>query len=657
MAPALLALALSVLVSGCASRSASAVSAPPRRDPVAVVPDTSFLSTEEASGAAEYIRLVRESMKDGSWYEATGYIDSAMAELALLETAGDLNESQMASVHAWQDTVRGWMSQAAGQSERLGGAENVSEYIDQEIDEVSLASLEDLEALIPRLPDRNFEIALPSPIPHEVLQAMRVFTGSGREYFDRWLRRRGRYEALIRGKLQERGLPSDLLYLSMIESGFNPKAWSNASASGLWQFIRGTGRRYGLQDDWWEDARRDPVRATDAALDYLEDLYAEFGDWHLAMAAYNCGEGRVRRQLRQEGAQSYWGMSLPKETRYYVPKILAAMIIGRNPAVFGFGAAADSAHAPLRLDTLTITRAMPLRGIASVLGIPEDSVKAINPALRRWSTPPGRASYVLYLPEGSRDSFLAGLSRIDTVPAVSTRTYRVARGQTLSGIAARNGVSVAALQAANGLRGTRVRAGQVLTIPGSGGSEEFDVADGDGPEEQAAPVIASRHTVRSGETLSRIAARYHVAISGLRRANNMEPGDVLKVGRVLSIPRGRSIVDAGDEVVARAGSTRREHVVRRGETLSAIAVRYGVRTNDLKAWNLLRGNNVRVGQRLVVHVPPRVAVSLGLEYYNVRRGDNLWAISSRFGSTIHELRRMNEGLSEDLQPGQRIRVR
>jgi membrane-bound lytic murein transglycosylase D len=398
------------------------------------------------------------------------------------------------------------------------------------------------------------------------------------------------------------------------------------------------------------------VRATDAALDYLEDLYAEFGDWHLAMAAYNCGEGRVRRQLRQEGAQSYWGMSLPKETRYYVPKILAAMIIGRNPAVFGFGAAADSAHAPLSLDTLTITRAMPLRGIAAVLGIPEDSVKAINPALRRWSTPPGRASYVLYLPEGTRESFLAGLSRIDTVPAVSTRTYRVARGQTLSGIAARSGVSVAALQAANGLRGTRVRAGQVLTIPGAG-SEEFDVADGDVPEEQAAPVIASRHTVRSGETLSRIAARYHVTISGLRRANDMEPGDVLKAGRVLSIPGGRSIPDAGDEVVARAGSTRREHLVRRGETLSAIAVRYGVRMSDLKAWNLLRGNTVRAGQRLVVHVPPRVAVSLGLEYYNVRRGDNLWAISSRFGSTIHELRRMNEGLSEDLQPGQRIRVR
>jgi membrane-bound lytic murein transglycosylase D len=397
------------------------------------------------------------------------------------------------------------------------------------------------------------------------------------------------------------------------------------------------------------------VRATDAALDYLEDLYAEFGDWHLAMAAYNCGEGRVRRQLSKEGAQSYWNLSLPGETRYYVPKILAAMIIGRNPAVFGFAAAADSAHPPLHLDTLTITRALPLRGIASVLGVPEDSVKAMNPALRRWSTPPNRASYLLYLPEGTRESFLAGLDRIDTMPAVSLRTYRVMRGQTLSGIAARHGVSAASIQAANGLRGTRLRVGQVLTIPVPGAAEEY--ADADAPDESGPPAIASRHTVRSGETLGGVAARYGVTIGGLRAANGMRQGDVLKVGRVLSIPVGGSTADGGDEVVARAGSTRRAHLVRRGETLSAIAVRYGVRLADLRAWNLLRGNNVRVGQRLVVHVPARVAISSGLEYYNVRRGDNLWAISSRFGSTVDELRRMNEGLSEDLQPGQRIRVR
>lgn len=650
---------LFLLVSGCASGQPAAARAEepaPVRPALAAAaePDTTFIASEEASGAAEFIRLVRESMRDGAWFEATGYLDSAMLQLVMLEASENLTDGQLAAVKAWQDTVRGWMVEAARQSALHGGAENLAEYIDYEIEEVSLASLEDLEALLPRLPDRNFEIPIPSPIPHEVLQAMRVFTGSGRDYFERWLRRRGRYEELILSKLEERGMPRDLLYLSMIESGFNPKAWSHASASGLWQFISGTGRRYGLQNDWWEDARRDPVRATDAALDYLEDLYAEFGDWHLAMAAYNCGEGRVRRHLRA-GIESYWGMPLPRETRYYVPKILAAMIIGRNPAVFGFGDVVAEAHPPLRHDTLTINRALSVRDIAAVVGVDPDSIKALNPALRRNSTPPNRSSYVLYLPEGTREAMLQGLDRLQTVPAVSLRAHRVARGQTLSGIAARYGVSVAAIQSANGMRGTLLRAGQTLTIPVPGGSDDPDTdLANDKPVVSAS---ARRHTVLPGETLSGIASRYRVTVSGIRRANAMRPGEILKAGRVLAIP-GPSRPVADEPRVARAPANTGVHVVKQGETLSAIAARYGVRVSDLRSWNGLSGSNIRVGQRLAVRGnATRVASASGSEYYKVRRGDNLWAISNRFGSTVDELMRINDGLSEDLRPGQRIRVR
>ncbi len=650
--------ALALSVSGCASSQAASVrSGAPAQASAPAAPDTSFLSSEEASGAAEFIRLVRESMRDGAWFEATGYLDSAMAQLLMLEASENLTDTQLVSVKAWQDTVRGWMVEAAEQSALLGGAENLAEYIDHEIEEVSLASLEDLEALLPRLPERNFDLPIPSPIPHEVLQAMRVFTGSGREYFDRWLRRRGRYEELILSKLDERGMPRDLLYLSMIESGFNPKAWSHASASGLWQFISGTGRRYGLQNDWWEDARRDPVRATDAALDYLEDLYAEFGDWHLAMAAYNCGEGRVRRHLRA-GSDSYWGMPLPRETRYYVPKILAAMIIGRNAAVFGFGDAVAAAHPPLRHDTLTVTRALPIRGIAAAVGVHEDSIKTLNPALRRNSTPPNRSSYVVYLPAGTRDALLEGMEKLQTVPAVSLRTHRVARGQTLSGIAARHGVSVAAIQSANGMRGTFLRAGQTLTIPVPGGSDDpVEAFAGDTPSGTAS-VAARRHTVRSGETLSGIASRYRVTVSGLRRANSMRPGDILKAGSVLSIPGPGSLAEAGEDSRGSISTgPRRVHVVSRGETLSGIAARYGVRLSDLRAWNGLSGSKIRIGQRLTVQGATRVASVSSLEYYQVRRGDNLWAISNRFGSSVDELMRINDGLSEDLRPGQRIRIR
>jgi membrane-bound lytic murein transglycosylase D len=625
------------LAAGCSSsRSSAGAASEPSRQSVAgevssptpeaakrpstakVTPDPLFLSSRVASSAASFMRLGRESMRDEAWFEATGYLDSALTHLAVLEASGELPPRQQAAAAMWRDSVREWLVEAVGQSgnfggepgeyadlvdpdnaERLGGSEDasVSEYIDHEIEEVSLASLEDLEALIPRLPDRSFDLPLPSPLPHSVLQAMRVFTGSGRGYFERWLQRKGRYEALINAKLDERGMPRDLLYLAMVESGFNPRAWSHASASGLWQFISATGRRYGLRDDLWEDPRRDPVRATDAALDYLEDLYAEFGDWHLAMAAYNCGEGRIRRQQRGEPGMSYWEMSLPKETRYYIPKIMAAMIIGRNPAVFGFNLA-ELSHGPLRFDTATVTKALPLRGVAAAVGVSEDSLRALNPALRRGTTPPGRRAYTLYLPEGTRDLFLANLEGIEPVASVSLQTHRVKRGQTLSGIAARYGVSMADIRNANAMRGVVLRIGQVLTIPVPGA--EPVVRSGATVRRTAAG--GSRHIVRSGETLSGIAARYRVSVSDLRRANGLRPGSILKAGRTVVVPsRGneRAGIDGRDAILLAASG----------------------------------------------------------EYYRVRSGDNLWAISSRFGNSVGDLKRLNEGLSEDLQPGQRIRVR
>ena len=605
-----------------------------------VAPDPFFLFSEAASEAAEFMRLGRESMRDAAWPEAVDQLDSAGAHLALLEVDGNLDPSELAAVYVARDSVNSWLLEATAQAGQLG-AEGVADYIDHEIEEVSLASLEDLEALLARLPDRNFDLPIPDPVPHSVLQAMRVFTGSGRGYFERWLQRRSRYEDMILAKLEERGMPRDLLYLSMIESGFNPRAWSHASASGLWQFISGTGRRYGLHDNWWEDPRRDPVRATDAALDYLEDLYAEFGDWHQAMAAYNCGEGRIRRQLRLNPGQTYWDMSLPKETRYYVPKILAAMIIGRNPQVFGFNPDL-MAHEPLTFDTVTVTRTLPLRGVAQAVGVSEDSVKNLNPALRRWSTPPGNARYTLYLPVGSRDRFLSNLDGIDTVPVLSLQRHRVTRGQTLSGLAARYGVTVTDIRAANGLRGSLLRVGQVLTIPVPG--------SGDGAS--ASVASSGSHRVRSGETLSGIASRYRVSLSALRQANGMRPGDVLRAGVTLDIPgRGGS---AGS--VARSGSAGGAiHVVRSGETLSGIAARTGTSVSQLRRLNGIQGSTIRVGQRL--RLGGDVLVASSGEYHLVRSGDNLWDISNRYGHTVDELKRLNDGLSESIRPGQRIRVR
>ena len=736
-----------LLLSGCASSSAVSQKAPltapavvSRTVPTHVVatretPDLTFMGSNVASEASEFIRLGRESMADSAWFEASEYLDSAMTHLAVLETFPSLTLRQKLAVEVSQDSVREWLVEAVSQSARLGEAEDLSEYLDQEIEEVSFASLEELEALLPRLPNRNYGIPVPSPLPHSVLQAMKVFTGSGRGYFEKWLQRKNRYDALITGKLEERGMPRDLIYLAMVESGFNPKAWSHASASGLWQFISPTGRRYGLQDDWWEDARRDPVRATDAALDYLEDLNSEFGNWHQTMAAYNCGEGRIRRQLRADPQLSYWEMSLPSETRFYVPKILAAMIIGNNAASFGFRTE-EKAAAPLRYDTATVTRSLPLRGIADAVGIDEDSLKSLNPSLRRWCTPPGRQRYTIYLPAGTRELFYVNHQSIDPETRTATQRHVVTSGQTLSGISRKYGVTMASIQRANGLKGTKLRKGQALLIPGSG--EDITIAPGPAHSTSPAPTVASEpvsrtvsasHVVRRGETLSGLAVRYHVSmaalkasnvikgqlrigqalvipaagdaltelrvetvasaspkvptvhrvrrgetlagiarlfrvsVSALRNANGMSPRSVLQAGQVLSIPA--TVRDASDDEEVRAPTrARKVYTVRNGDNLSELAERFGVSQAELQRWNGLRGYSLSVGQKLIYHpVAPAygeirlASADASSEFYRVKNGDNLWDISSRFGQSVEDVKRLNGGLSEALHPGQRIRVR
>ncbi len=628
--------------------------------------DTGFLASEIASDAAEYIQLGRESLRDSEWYDAAEYFESGMVDLAVLESNDYLSGDVRTSAQAYQDSVRGWLVQSVSQADRSGEAGDLSELLTQEIEEVPDSAVKELDVELKGLPDRDFDLPLPSPLPEPVLQALRVFTGPGRGYFTHWLQHRGRYDSLITAKLAERGMPKDLLYLAMVESGFSSKAWSHKSASGLWQFVDGTGRRYGLKADWWEDPRRDPVRATDAALDYLQDLYTEFGDWHLAMAAYNWGEGHIQKQKDKNPHIDYWSMRLPEETRFYVPKILAAMIIGHNPAFFGFHP--DDAEPPLRFDTVTVNRCFSLRGVAQVMGISEDSLKDLNPALRRWCTPPGRKSFALCLPEGSRDKFYENYDRIDTVSVSSSRRHIVERRETLASIAADYGISAAAIRSANHLKGARVHRGQALFIPVPNAVEG-----------SSAPRVAStaRYKVKRGESLYDIARRFQVSVYALRQANDLG-NSRLKAGRMLRIP-AKTLAQQDDEEdpppPAAPPTHRRVHVVGKGETLYSISRKLGVKSAELQSWNGLRGNDVRVGQKLVYHSPAKAAdpsdssrlpgespklalASLDVpQYYQVKSGDNLWGISSHFGRSVSDLRKLNDNLPKKLRPGQKIRIR
>jgi len=350
-----------------------------------------------------------------------------------------------------------------------------------------------------------------------------------------WLERSGRYAPMIRSELRERGMPQDLLYLALIESGFSPRASSRAAAVGIWQFIAETGQRYGLEVSDEVDERRDPIKATHAALSYLEDLYDRFGSWYLAAAAYNTGENRVDRILRERaggarGSDSlFWKIApyLPQETRDYVPLMLAAGHIAKSPADFGFDGL--EFQEPLAFETVWVPGAVTFEGIARAANTTSETILDLNPHLVKQRTPRGRG-WSVRIPTGRAEAFATRFptiyreerARLANAPAESRRTHKVRRGETLSHIAVRYGVSVSALRAANDqIRPTRLRAGQSVTIPG-GGAERA----------RSAPRY---HRVSSGENLTLIARRYGVKISDLRRWNGMGRRSLIKVGEQLRI--------------------------------------------------------------------------------------------------------------------------
>jgi membrane-bound lytic murein transglycosylase D len=305
------------------------------------------------------------------------------------------------------------------------------------------------------------------------------FSTDKRGEFSRFLSRSGRYVPMISAKLDERGMPQDLIYLAMIESGFNPKAYSPAHASGLWQFISETGRRYGLDINNAVDERNDPVKATDAALDYIAYLHGRFGSWYLAAAGYNSGENRVGRIMREvTGSErgdeySYYRIwnRLPRETRDYVPLMVAAARIAKDPAKYGFSNVEIAE--PLKFEEVTVDAGTPLSVVAEAAGTTVPELRELNPHFKLNRTRNDMASAVR-VPAGSGEKFAANWveakqkiaqARVEEAPKARTRTYRVRRGDNLTVIARRNGVTIAQLRRANGMRNDFVRAGSVLKIP------------------------------------------------------------------------------------------------------------------------------------------------------------------------------------------------
>lgn len=437
-------------------------------------------------------------------------------------------------------------------------------------------------------------------------------------YLDRVADRAEPYMHLIVEEVERRGMPSELALLPVVESAFQPFAYSHGRAAGIWQFVPGTGRRFGLKQTWWYDGRRDIDRATHAALDYLQFLNKEFdGDWLLALAAYNSGEGtvlRAQRNNRRKGkATDFWSLDLPRETRGYVPKLLAISAIVSDPAAHGV-ALKPIANAP-HLAAVDVGSQIDLDLAAELAGISLDDMYRYNPAFNRWATDPD-GPHSLLVPVDKAEAFQARLAELPPAKRIQWVRHRIHSGETLGTIAERYKTTVSLIKKINSIRGNNIRAGHSLVIPVA----RKDLARYSLSAEQRLASIQEtprkgekiEYVVQAGDSLWTIAQAHEVSVEQLARWNGMAPRDPLHPGQLLVIWGQTAEEPAMARVSLAPGDFRHPHsdllrqrigyTVRSGDSLAVISKKFQVSVADLKRWNRLNDTLLRPGQRLTVYV-------------------------------------------------------
>jgi membrane-bound lytic murein transglycosylase D len=477
----------------------------------------------------------------------------------------------------------------------------------------------------------------------------------GRTIMASWLRKLGRYRALFERTLEGQGLPRDIVFLSMIESGYEPGAVSRVGAGGLWQFMPGVARAYGLEVGPWVDARRDPERSAEAAARYLKDLYVRFGSWPLAFAAYHAGYGAVLKSIVRYNTNDYWELcrheaGLPWETTLYVPKILAAAIVGHNLQAFGYDDVAPDA--PWAYDKASVPPGTTLATVARAAATRPEAIESLNPELVRGRVPPDRAGGSVRLPVGSGAALALGIDGART-GADQVETVVLRFGESLEDVARARGLNLRELKKLNGVRDVgELRPGATVVVPPRGSLVARSAPPPDEPDDYLVAVpdrtfsYADRERVfyraREGDTLEEISSVFHVAIDELVEWNNLDPEAKLHPRLVLQMyvrkdldRNGVALLDplkvhavtlGTDEFLAleaaRRGKTRLPYVARPGDTLAKIARRYGLAPGDLARINRLSySSELKDGQTIYVYSPtPELPRELTLGRAARRRG-------------------------------------
>jgi membrane-bound lytic murein transglycosylase D len=563
--------AFGLFSAACGAKTPPALStqSPPAQvavaQPVAPAPQ----ATPAPDPVRDLIALSEEHFQTGERELREGHLDAAreafdLAVNVILDSPGGARANPEVNAHFERlvERISGHelaaLAQADGFTEKTSQPASIDELLAITTFERPTPTPETERAVAADLETVAHDIEIPQNA--RVLAYVELFSGRLKSYLEEGLSRGARYLPMIQDVFRAEGLPLDLAYVPLIESAFKPDALSRAKAKGMWQFMRGTALENGLRHDWYIDERADPEKATRAAAKYLKTLYSMFDDWHLALASYNGGPGRVQRAIKRSGREDFWKLSatsryLPRETRDYVPLILAAIVIARNPAQYEIQVA--PIEAPL-FETVTVGGAVDIRRIAEWAGAPVQDIQDLNPELRRWTTPVRANEYELKVPMGAAATINSRLNEEGVDDLAPLSHYTVKKNETLQTIAKKLGVSRSDLAEANYLSTkARLNTGQQLIIP-------------------RAPALLAARTASSSSS---------------------SPD---------AVPASRAVAATNEETQATRTIT---HRVAQGETLFTIAKRYGTTVELIKEANRLRSNVIQVGQRLVIEGLPALATN------------------------------------------------
>jgi membrane-bound lytic murein transglycosylase D len=493
--------------------------------------------------------------------------------------------------------------------------------LDQELNALSQTGLWN-EPYLPMSfdPTQNVSFDFPVILNKQVEMYLHFFQNGFREQFAEWLERAAAYMPMMESALAEAGLPRDLVYLSMIESGYNPLACSKSNAVGLWQFMEGTGIQYNLAINKYIDERRDPGKSTQAAVSFLADLYKEFGDWHLAVAAYNGGPGKIRNGLAKYNVNNFWDLAnkdyLALETKRYVPKLIAALIIAKQPENFGF---TQLSYRTLpKYDVITVPPGINLEALALISNSSLENIKQLNPELRLDKTPPTVSDYEVKIPHATTALAMKNMARLHSTVTTSYKTHKIRKGDTLTSVASRYDVNKTTLLKVNSLKSGVLRPGQNLKIPYNTISYQLL------SENIATAKAANRnnlvmHEVKPGETVSRISKLYNVSPELVMSWNNIKNVKSLKIGQQIAL-----------------------YIDKTGSVASA-----GSKANLSPEKN---GRLVLAPEKRKTHIT-EVRATDTFASYNVQNGDTLWTISQKFSTSTTEIKKLNNLKSDTIHPG------